>query len=176
MLYVFSWTSLYVSGNLKHCLYSKSEKMLGARDLGARVIIQSFPEEPSFVKLKGVQFRDLGQAFHKHLSSLALVGAMRGRGSSVDLPVFLFFYVDDTTRWWYVGLDNWEMDTCFQVRCFSNFSTQVSSTRSILKPVLHLLARGTWTHEDLVAIHVHSVFFLMGRCFDRVSGLENTSQ
>lgn len=65
-------------GNLKHCLYSKSEKMLGARDLGARVIIQSFPEEPSFVKLKGVQFRDLGQAFHKHLSSLALVGAMRG--------------------------------------------------------------------------------------------------
>ncbi|XP_008765159.2 fibrocystin [Rattus norvegicus] len=65
-------------GNLKHCLYSKSEKMLGARNLGARVIIQSFPEEPSLVKLKGVQFRDLGQAFHKHLSSLTLVGAMRG--------------------------------------------------------------------------------------------------
>ncbi|XP_051008909.1 LOW QUALITY PROTEIN: fibrocystin [Acomys russatus] len=65
-------------GNLKHCLYSKSEKMLGARDLGVRVIIQSFPEEPSLVKLKGVQFRDLGQAFHKHLSSLTLVGAMRG--------------------------------------------------------------------------------------------------
>ncbi|XP_029395132.1 fibrocystin isoform X6 [Mus pahari] len=65
-------------GNLKHCLYSKSEKMLGARDLGARVIIQSFPEEPSLVKLKGLQFRNLGQAFHKHLSSLTLVGAMRG--------------------------------------------------------------------------------------------------
>ncbi|XP_031222830.1 fibrocystin [Mastomys coucha] len=65
-------------GNLKHCLYSKSEKMLGTRDLGARVIIQSFPEEPSLVKLKGVQFRDLGQSFHKHLSSLTLVGAMRG--------------------------------------------------------------------------------------------------
>ncbi|XP_052048711.1 fibrocystin [Apodemus sylvaticus] len=65
-------------GNLKHCLYSKSEKMLGAMDLGARVIIQSFPEEPSLVKLKGVQFQDLGQAFHKHLSSLTLVGAMRG--------------------------------------------------------------------------------------------------
>ncbi|XP_037698842.1 fibrocystin isoform X3 [Choloepus didactylus] len=63
-------------GNLKHCLYSKSEKMLGSRDLGARVIIQSFPEEPSRVQLKGVQFRDLGQAFHKHLSSLTLVGAM----------------------------------------------------------------------------------------------------
>ncbi|XP_055461671.1 fibrocystin, partial [Psammomys obesus] len=65
-------------GNLKHCLYSKSEKMLGARDLGARVIIQSFPEEPSMVKLKGVEFQDLGQAFHKHASSLALVGMMRG--------------------------------------------------------------------------------------------------
>ncbi|XP_076414005.1 fibrocystin isoform X2 [Peromyscus maniculatus bairdii] len=65
-------------GNLKHCLYSKSEKMLGARDLGARIIIQSFPEEPSLVKLKGVQFQDLGQAFHKHLRSLTLVGTMRG--------------------------------------------------------------------------------------------------
>uniref|UniRef100_A0A8C9DNE7 Fibrocystin n=1 Tax=Prolemur simus TaxID=1328070 RepID=A0A8C9DNE7_PROSS len=64
-------------GNLQHCLYSTSEKMLGSRDLGARVIIQSFPEEPSQVQLKGVQFRDLGQAFHKHLSSLILVGAMR---------------------------------------------------------------------------------------------------
>ncbi|KAM5286797.1 fibrocystin isoform 2-T3 [Hipposideros larvatus] len=65
-------------GNLQHCLYSKSEKMLGSRDLGARVIVQSFPEEPSQVQLKGVQFRELGQAFHKHLSSLTLVGAMRG--------------------------------------------------------------------------------------------------
>ncbi|KAL1771938.1 fibrocystin isoform X1 [Sigmodon hispidus] len=64
-------------GNLEHCLYSKSEKMLGARDLGARVIIQSFPEEPSLVKLKGVQFQNLGQAFHKRLSSLTLVGTMR---------------------------------------------------------------------------------------------------
>ncbi|KAM5324481.1 fibrocystin isoform 3-T3 [Glossophaga mutica] len=63
--------------DLQHCLYSKSEKMLGSRDLGARVIIQSFPKEPSLAQLKGVQFRDLGQAFHKHLSSLTLVGAMR---------------------------------------------------------------------------------------------------
>jgi len=52
--------------------------MLGSRDLGARVIVQSFPEEPSRVQLKGVQFRDLGQAFHEHVSSLMLVGAMRG--------------------------------------------------------------------------------------------------
>ncbi|XP_073938075.1 fibrocystin isoform X2 [Castor canadensis] len=65
-------------GTLKDCLYSKSEKMLGSRDLGARVIVQSFPEEPSLVQLKGVQFRDLGQAFHKHLSSLTLVGTLSG--------------------------------------------------------------------------------------------------
>ncbi|XP_053078676.1 fibrocystin isoform X8 [Acinonyx jubatus] len=64
-------------GNLQDCLYSKSEKMLGSRDLGARVIVQSFPEEPSRVQLKGVQFRDLGQAFHRQLSSLTLVGALR---------------------------------------------------------------------------------------------------
>ncbi|XP_029801305.1 fibrocystin [Suricata suricatta] len=64
-------------GNLQDCLYSKSEKMLGSRDLGARVIVQSFPEEPSRVQLKGVQFQDLGQAFHQHLSSLTLVGALR---------------------------------------------------------------------------------------------------
>ncbi|KAK2113843.1 Fibrocystin, partial [Saguinus oedipus] len=64
-------------GRLQHCLYSMSEKTLGSRDMGARVIIQSFPEEPSQVQLEGVQFRVLGQAFHKHLSSLILVGIMR---------------------------------------------------------------------------------------------------
>ncbi|XP_063089186.1 fibrocystin isoform X2 [Cavia porcellus] len=65
-------------GNLLHCLYSKSEKVLGSRDLGARVIIQSFTKEPSRVQLKGVQFQDMGQAFQKHLSSIMVVGAMRG--------------------------------------------------------------------------------------------------
>uniref|UniRef100_A0A2K6TLR9 Fibrocystin n=1 Tax=Saimiri boliviensis boliviensis TaxID=39432 RepID=A0A2K6TLR9_SAIBB len=64
-------------GHLQHCLYSMSEKTLGSRDMGARVIVQSFPEEPSGVQLRGVQFRVLGQAFRKHLSSLILVGAMR---------------------------------------------------------------------------------------------------
>ncbi|XP_049621181.1 fibrocystin [Suncus etruscus] len=66
-----------LEGNLHNCLYFKSEKILGSRDLGAKVIIQSFPEEPSHVQVKGVQFLDLGQAFHKHLSSLTLVGALR---------------------------------------------------------------------------------------------------
>lgn len=76
-------TAFCISGNLQHCLYSKSEKILGSRDLGARVIIQSFPEEPSRVQLQGVQFQNLGQAFQKHLSSLTLVGAMRGNGVQV---------------------------------------------------------------------------------------------
>ncbi|KAM5256479.1 fibrocystin [Ctenodactylus gundi] len=63
--------------NLQHRSCFKSEKKLGPRNLGARVIIQSLPQEPSQVQLKGVQFRDVGQPFHKHLSSLTLVGAMR---------------------------------------------------------------------------------------------------
>ncbi|XP_060046033.1 fibrocystin isoform X3 [Erinaceus europaeus] len=64
-------------GTLQDCFYSKSEKVLGSRDLGAKVIIQSFPEEPSQLQLNGVEFRDLGQAFQKHLSSVTLVGVMR---------------------------------------------------------------------------------------------------
>nr|XP_051711578.1 fibrocystin isoform X2 [Oryctolagus cuniculus] len=64
-------------GNLQNCLYSKSEKILGSRDLGAKVIIQSFKEEPSCVQLKGVQFRDMGQTFRRHLSSLTVVGAVK---------------------------------------------------------------------------------------------------
>ncbi|KAM7135910.1 fibrocystin isoform 3-T3 [Molossus nigricans] len=65
-------------GNLQHCLYSTSEKVLGSRDLGARVLVQSFPEEPSWVQLEGVQFRNLGQTFREHLSALTLVGALSG--------------------------------------------------------------------------------------------------
>lgn len=76
---LFSLTSFYAPGNLQNCLYSKSEKMLGSRDLGARVIIQSFPEEPSQVQLEGVQLRDLGQAFREHVSSLTLVGTLSGK-------------------------------------------------------------------------------------------------
>ncbi|XP_048203494.1 fibrocystin [Perognathus longimembris pacificus] len=64
--------------DLEHCLYSKSEKRLGSRDLGARVVVQSSPEEPSLVQMRGVQLRDLGQAFRKHTSALTLAGALRG--------------------------------------------------------------------------------------------------
>lgn len=85
-------TSFCVSGALQNCWYSKSEKMLGSRDLGARVIVQSFPEEPSRVQLKGVQFRDLGQAFREHVSSLMLVGAMRGEEAQAWCLIFFLLY------------------------------------------------------------------------------------
>lgn len=83
-------TPFCVSGHLQNCLYSKSEKVLGSRDLGATVIVQSFPEGPSQVQLKGVQFRDVGQAFRRHLNALTLVGAMRGEGLQAYDLSFLF--------------------------------------------------------------------------------------
>lgn len=89
---LFSLTSFYAPGNLQNCLYSKSEKMLGSRDLGARVIIQSFPEEPSQVQLEGVQLRDLGQAFREHVSSLTLVGTLAGKEAIHSSLFFPFPY------------------------------------------------------------------------------------
>ena len=117
-------TSFCVSGDLQNCLYSKSEKMLGSRDLGARVIVQSFPEEPSRIQLKGVQFRDLGQVFHKHMSSLMLVGAMRGEEAQAWCLIFLLLYsrlsmIGGPGRW-YVGtwrgsvVDNYTLDLWFR--------------------------------------------------------------
>lgn len=100
-------TSFCVLGDLQNCLYSKSEKMLGSRDLGARVIVQSFPEEPSRVQLKGVQFRDLGQAFREHVSSLVLIGAMRGEEAQACCLIFLLLCsrlsMQGGPGRWYVG-------------------------------------------------------------------------
>ena len=100
-------TSFCVLGDLQNCLYSKSEKMLGSRDLGARVIVQSFPEEPSRVQLKGVQFRDLGQAFREHVSSLMLIGAMRGEEAQACCLIFLLLCSRLSMQGgpcrWYVG-------------------------------------------------------------------------
>ncbi|XP_068926682.1 fibrocystin [Petaurus breviceps papuanus] len=62
---------------LQHCLYSRSKKNLGSADLGAVVIVQSFPEEPSQVQLQGVQFQYMGQAFRKHLCALNVIGSMK---------------------------------------------------------------------------------------------------
>ncbi|XP_038628903.1 fibrocystin [Tachyglossus aculeatus] len=59
------------------CLYERSERKLGSRDMGAVVIVQSFPGEPSCVHLQGVQFQHMGQAFRKHQSALTLAGPMR---------------------------------------------------------------------------------------------------
>lgn len=89
---LFSLTSFCAPGNLQNCLYSKSEKMLGSRDLGARVIIQSFPEEPSQVQLEGVQLRDLGQAFREHVSSLTVVGTLAGKEAIHSSLFFPFPY------------------------------------------------------------------------------------
>ncbi|XP_036624228.1 fibrocystin [Trichosurus vulpecula] len=70
----------------QHCLYSRSKKNLGSVDLGAVVIAQSFPGEPSQVQLQGVQFWNMGQGFQKHLCALNVIGSMKGsyiRGCSV---------------------------------------------------------------------------------------------
>ncbi|XP_028906522.1 fibrocystin isoform X3 [Ornithorhynchus anatinus] len=58
------------------CLYERSERKLGSRDMGAVVIVQSFQGEPSRVHLQGVQFQHMGQAFQKHQSALTLAGPM----------------------------------------------------------------------------------------------------
>uniref|UniRef100_A0A8C2VLV7 Fibrocystin n=1 Tax=Chinchilla lanigera TaxID=34839 RepID=A0A8C2VLV7_CHILA len=93
------------TSNLQHCLYSKSEKVLGSRDLGARVIIQSFTKEPSRVQLEGVQFRDVGQAFRKHLSSITLVGAMRA-SYFLSSPISSFSRGLDLGRTWGLEVDS----------------------------------------------------------------------
>ncbi|XP_030054595.1 fibrocystin [Microcaecilia unicolor] len=56
------------------CLYSKSERKLGSRDMGAVVIVQSFQSEPSLIHLEGVQFKYVGQSFQKSLSALNIAG------------------------------------------------------------------------------------------------------
>ncbi|XP_043861087.1 fibrocystin [Dromiciops gliroides] len=70
----------------QHCLYSSSKNNHRLVDLGAVVVVQSFPGEPSQVQLQGVQFRYMGQAFQKHLCALNVIGSMRDsyiRGCSV---------------------------------------------------------------------------------------------
>ncbi|XP_072498533.1 fibrocystin isoform X3 [Notamacropus eugenii] len=71
----------------QHCLYSMSKKNLGSVTLGAVVIVQSFPGEPSQVQLQGVQFQYMGQAFRKHLCALNMIGSMKDsyiRGCSIQ--------------------------------------------------------------------------------------------
>uniref|UniRef100_A0A5S6LCS8 Serine/arginine-rich-splicing factor 1 n=3 Tax=Xenopus tropicalis TaxID=8364 RepID=A0A5S6LCS8_XENTR len=51
------------------CLYGRSERSLGSRDLGMVFIAQAFQHEPSLVLISGVQFRRIGQPFRKQPAS-----------------------------------------------------------------------------------------------------------
>ncbi|XP_044864776.1 fibrocystin [Mauremys mutica] len=66
-----------VSGDASVCLYKRSERMLGSRDMGAVVIVQAFQGEDSHIRLEGVQFQHVGQAFQQHLSALTIAGDAR---------------------------------------------------------------------------------------------------
>ncbi|KAM8998944.1 fibrocystin isoform 1-T1 [Sarcophilus harrisii] len=80
-------TEAKISENgFQHCLYSRSKKNFGFVDLGAVVIMQSFPGEPSQVQLQGVHFQYMGQAFQRHLCALNVIGSMKNsyiRGCSL---------------------------------------------------------------------------------------------
>ncbi|XP_010290845.1 PREDICTED: fibrocystin-like, partial [Phaethon lepturus] len=56
------------------CLYKRSEKQLGSRDLGAIVVVEAFQGEASRLWVEGVQFRHMGQAFRQHCSALTVAG------------------------------------------------------------------------------------------------------
>ncbi|NXI68982.1 PKHD1 protein, partial [Anseranas semipalmata] len=59
------------------CLYKRSERQLGSRDLGAIVIVEAFQGEASRLQVEGVQFRHMGQAFGQHHSALTVAGNAR---------------------------------------------------------------------------------------------------
>ncbi|XP_074847514.1 fibrocystin isoform X4 [Carettochelys insculpta] len=63
-----------VSGEALACLYRRSERRLGSRNMGAVVIVQAFQGEDSHIRLEGVQFQHMGQAFQQHLSALTIAG------------------------------------------------------------------------------------------------------
>ncbi|XP_030304276.1 fibrocystin [Calypte anna] len=56
------------------CLYKRSERHLGARDLGAIVVVEAFQGETTQLRLDGVQFHHMGQVFQHHLSALTVAG------------------------------------------------------------------------------------------------------
>lgn len=62
--------ALGVSG----CLYKRSERQLGSRDLGAMVVVEAFQGQGSRLQLQGVEFRHVGQAFRRHRSALTVTG------------------------------------------------------------------------------------------------------
>ncbi|NXE82096.1 PKHD1 protein, partial [Cochlearius cochlearius] len=56
------------------CLYKRSERQLGSRDLGAIMVVEAFQGEASRLQVEGVQFRHVGQAFRQHRSALTVTG------------------------------------------------------------------------------------------------------
>ncbi|XP_019346871.2 fibrocystin isoform X8 [Alligator mississippiensis] len=66
-----------VSGDASGCLYKRSEKKLGSQEMGAVVMMQAFQGEESHIRLEGVQFQHVGQAFQQHLSALTIAGTAR---------------------------------------------------------------------------------------------------
>ncbi|XP_064304301.1 fibrocystin isoform X2 [Phalacrocorax carbo] len=65
------------------CLYKRSERQLGARDLGAIIIVEAFQGEANRVQVEGVQFRHVGQTFRQHFSALTLAGNAWMAGSYI---------------------------------------------------------------------------------------------
>ncbi|XP_019392718.1 PREDICTED: fibrocystin isoform X8 [Crocodylus porosus] len=66
-----------ISGDASGCLYKRSEKKLGSQEMGAVVMMQAFQGEESHIRLEGVQFWHVGQAFQQHLSALTIAGTAR---------------------------------------------------------------------------------------------------
>ncbi|XP_071404277.1 fibrocystin isoform X3 [Pithys albifrons albifrons] len=56
------------------CLYKRSERHLGAQDLGAILVVEAFQGEASRLQLEGVQFHHVGQTFRHHCSALTVTG------------------------------------------------------------------------------------------------------
>ncbi|XP_014113099.1 PREDICTED: fibrocystin [Pseudopodoces humilis] len=63
-----------VSSGGSGCLYKRSERQLGSRDLGAVVVVEAFQGQASRLQLEGVQFRHVGQVFRPHRSALTVTG------------------------------------------------------------------------------------------------------
>uniref|UniRef100_A0A8C6JJ31 Uncharacterized protein n=1 Tax=Melopsittacus undulatus TaxID=13146 RepID=A0A8C6JJ31_MELUD len=59
------------------CLYKRSERHLGARDLGAILVVEAFQGEASRLQVEGVQFRHMGQAFRQYCSALTIAGSAK---------------------------------------------------------------------------------------------------
>ncbi|KAM6083161.1 fibrocystin [Chlamydotis macqueenii] len=56
------------------CLYKRSERQLGSRDLGAIVVVEAFQGEDNWLQLEGVQFRHVGQVFRQRHSAVTVAG------------------------------------------------------------------------------------------------------